>query len=179
MKQGAVIWLCGLAGSGKSTLALNLARLLREKMDNVIYLDGDELREIFEHFSYDKQGRLQMAFKRAKMANFLSQQGQIVIVSTISLFNESYEFNKRHLKNYFEIFVECEFDEIVRRNQKGLYSQKFKNVVGVDIAFDLPKPNVTVNNSTKDKLDEKTQFLFDEFMKFYSTVSLNSKKKGK
>lgn len=64
MKQGAIIWLCGLAGSGKSTLALNLARLLREKFDNVIYLDGDELREIFEHFSYDKQGRLQMALKR-------------------------------------------------------------------------------------------------------------------
>ena len=109
MKKGAVIWLCGLAGSGKSTLAMALNERLRAKFDNVIYLDGDESREIFGHFSYDKNGRIDMAIKRSKLANFLSKQGQIVIVSTISLFNEVYEFNRATLQNYFEVFVECEF----------------------------------------------------------------------
>lgn len=172
MKEGAIIWLCGLAGSGKSTLALNLTKLLRKRFDNVIYLDGDALRELFEHFSYDKQGRIQMALKRAKLAHFLSKQGQIVIVSTISLFDEVYNFNRKNLKNYFEVFVECDFNELVKRDQKNLYSkalqQKQKNVVGVDIAFDTPNSNITINNSKADKIDEKTQFLFDEFIKFYS-----------
>lgn len=171
MKKGAVIWLCGLAGSGKSTLAMALNERLRAKFDNVIYLDGDESREIFGHFSYDKNGRIDMAIKRSKLANFLSKQGQIVIVSTISLFNEVYEFNRATLQNYFEVFVECEFDELKRRDQKGLYTKalsgKIANVVGVDIAYDAPCPNLVLENSKAVDLEQKAQVLCDEFLKFY------------
>lgn len=171
MKQGATIWICGLAGSGKSTLAEALTEILREKFDNVVYSDGDELRELFGHSSYDRQGRVQMALQRAKMAKFLSTQGQIFIVSTISLFNELYEFNRTNLKNYFEVFVECDFDELKRRDQKKLYTKalqgEIKNVVGIDIAFDTPKPHLIINNSKMDKLEEKTRHIFNEFMRFY------------
>lgn len=170
MKKGAVIWLCGLAGSGKSTLAMALNERLRAKFDNVIYLDGDESREIFGHFSYDKNGRIDMAIKRSKLANFLSKQGQIVIVSTISLFNEVYEFNRATLQNYFEVFVECEFDELKRRDQKGLYTKalsgKIANVVGVDIAYDAPCPNFTINNTKTIDLDKKSALILSEFEKF-------------
>ena len=171
MKKGAVIWLCGLAGSGKSTLAMALNERLRAKFDNVIYLDGDESREIFGHFSYDKNGRIDMAIKRSKLANFLSKQGQIVIVSTISLFNEVYEFNRATLQNYFEVFVECEFGELKRRDQKGLYTKalsgEIANVVGVDIAYDMPRPNLVLENSKAVDLEQKAQVLCDEFLKFY------------
>lgn len=171
MKKGAVIWLCGLAGSGKSTLARALNERLRAKFDNVIYLDGDESREIFGHFSYDKNGRIDMAIKRSKLANFLSKQGQIVIVSTISLFNEVYEFNRANLQNYFEVFVECEFDELKRRDQKGLYTKalsgEIANVVGVDIAYDAPCPNLVLENSKAVDLEQKAQVLCGEFLNFY------------
>lgn len=170
MKKGAVIWLCGLAGSGKSTLARALNERLRAKFDNVIYLDGDESREIFGHFSYDKNGRIDMAIKRSKLAHFLSKQGQIVIVSTISLFNEVYEFNRATLQNYFEVFVECEFDELKRRDQKGLYTKalsgEIANVVGVDIAYDAPSPNFTINNTKTIDLDKKSALILSEFEKF-------------
>lgn len=170
MKKGAVIWLCGLAGSGKSTLAMALNERLRAKFDNVIYLDGDESREIFGHFSYDKNGRIDMAIKRSKLANFLSKQGQIVIVSTISLFNEVYEFNRATLQNYFEVFVECEFGELKRRDQKGLYTKalsgEIANVVGVDIAYDTPCPNFTINNTKTIDLDKKSALILSEFEKF-------------
>ena len=171
MKNGAVIWLCGLAGSGKSSLATALSALLRQQFDNVIYLDGDELRELFKHFSYDKGGRIDMAIKRAKMAKFLSKQGQIVIVSTISLFDEVYAFNRANLPNYYEVFVECDFDELKKRDQKGLYTKALRgevqNVVGVDIAYDSPTPHLTLENSKAVDLDKKAQFLCDEFLKFY------------
>ena len=171
MKKGAVIWLCGLAGSGKSTLATALAQILRAKFSNVVYLDGDELREFLGHFSYDKNGRIDMALKRAKMAKFLSNQGQIVIVSTISLFNEIYEYNRANLPNYFEVFIKCDFDELKKRDQKGLYTKalrgEMQNVVGVDIAYDSPAPHLTLENSKAVDLDKKAQFLCDEFLKFY------------
>lgn len=169
-----VIWLCGLAGSGKSTLAKALTRLLRAKFKNVIYLDGDELRDIFGHFDYDKNGRIEMAIKRAKMAKFLSEQGVIVVISTISLFNEIYKFNRENLKNYFEIFVECDFEELKKRDQKALYTRalkgEIKNVVGVDIKFDTPKPNLVIENSEKSNLQEKAEFILKEFLKFYETA---------
>lgn len=169
-----VIWLCGLAGSGKSTLAKALTRLLRAKFKNVIYLDGDELRDIFGHFDYDKNGRIEMAIKRAKMAKFLSEQGVIVVLSTISLFNEIYKFNRENLKNYFEIFVECDFEELKKRDQKALYTRalkgEIKNVVGVDINFDTPKPNLVIENSEKSNLQEKAEFILKEFLKFYETA---------
>ncbi|TQR53145.1 adenylyl-sulfate kinase [Campylobacter troglodytis] len=174
MKKGATIWLCGLAGSGKSTLAKELARLLREDFDNVVYLDGDETREFFESFSYDKKARIEMAFKRAKMAKFLNNEGQIVIVSTISLFDEVYEFNRKNLSSYFEVFVECDFEELKRRDQKELYTRAIqgleRDVVGVDLEFDIPRAHLIINNSSMDKLDEKARYLLKEFLSFYNAL---------
>ncbi len=172
MKKGCVVWLCGLAGSGKSTLAKALSELLRAKFDNVIYLDGDELRELLGNFSYDKKGRVQVALWYSRLAKFLSKQGQIVIVSTISLFNEVYEFNRKNLQNYYEIFVECDFDELKKRDQKGLYTRALsgleKNVVGVDIAYDTPKPHFIIDNSKANELYKKSELIFAKFMNFYS-----------
>lgn len=171
MKKGAVIWLCGLAGSGKSTLATTLSELLRAKFDNVIYLDGDEIRELLGNFSYDKKGRVQVALWYSRLAKFLSKQGQIVIVSTISLFNEVYEFNRKNLQNYYEIFVECDFDELKKRDKKELYTKalrgEIKNVVGVDIKFDTPQPHFTINNTALNELESKAKRIFEAFMKFY------------
>lgn len=49
--------------------------------------------------------------------------------------------------------------ELIKRDQKGLYTQalegKIKEVVGVDINFDEPNPNLVIENSHKNKLNEK------------------------
>lgn len=48
---------------------------LKAKIPNVVYIDGDELRELFGATSYDKNGRIDMVLKRAKLAHILSSQG--------------------------------------------------------------------------------------------------------
>lgn len=48
-----------------------------------------------------------MVLKRAKFAKFLNDQGIIVIVTTISMFNEIYDYNRKQLKNYYEIYRMC------------------------------------------------------------------------
>ena len=47
--KGLVIWVCGLAGSGKSTIGFSLYEALKEKNPNIVYLDGDELRDLLGH----------------------------------------------------------------------------------------------------------------------------------
>ncbi|MCE3037114.1 adenylyl-sulfate kinase [Helicobacter sp. faydin-H20] len=165
MKKGLVVWICGLAGSGKSTIAREVRNKLSLYQDNVIYLDGDELREILGNFDYDRDSRIEMAKKRALMANFLAQQGMIVLVSTISLFNEIYTFNRALMNSYCEIFVDCDFEELLKRDQKNLYSnainKKITNVVGVDIPFDIPQADLVVYNNKQEALQNNVAMIIE------------------
>ncbi|HDZ5095726.1 TPA: adenylyl-sulfate kinase [Campylobacter jejuni] len=163
LKNGGVIWITGLAGSGKSYIAEALCKKLKEKYNNIIYLDGDELRDLLGYYGYDKQSRIEMSIKRSKFAHFLSSQNMLVIVSTISMWNEIYEYNKKTLKNYFEIYIKCDFEELKRRDKKNLYSKTLKgeisNVVGIDIAFDEPKSNLIIDNTHMIELNNKISYI--------------------
>ncbi|WP_139452814.1 adenylyl-sulfate kinase [Campylobacter armoricus] len=160
----SVIWLTGLAGSGKSTIGKALYEKIKQKYKNIIYLDGDELRDLLGHYGYDKQSRIDMALKRSQFAKFLNDQDMIVVVTTISMFNEVYEYNRQNLKNYFEIYIKCSMEELIKRDQKGLYTKalndKIKEVVGIDIKFDEPNPNLIIENSLQDRLDEKVDKIY-------------------
>lgn len=83
----------------------------------------------------------------------------IVIVSAISMWNEIYEYNRKYLKNYFEIYIKCEFEELKRRDKKNLYTQALKgeisNVVGVDIPYDEPNADLVIDNTQMAALDDK------------------------
>lgn len=137
----------GLAGSGKSTLGRVLYNELKSNgIKNLVYLDGDEFREIIGEFGYDKDSRIAIAKKRAMLCQVLSSQGLIVIASSISMFQENYEFNRKNIENYFEVYVKCSMDELKRRNQKGLYGGEIKEVVGLDIAIDEPSADLILEN---------------------------------
>ncbi len=161
--EGGVIWLTGLAGSGKSFIARALYENLSKKFSNIIELDGDEFRELLGHFGYEKEERIKVSVKKAQFAHFLSTQKMVVIVSAISMFKECYDYNHKNLKNFFEIYVKCDFEELLKRDKKGLYSGalsgKIKNVVGVDIKFDEPKPDLTIDNTHFGKLEEKLNII--------------------
>lgn len=164
-KDGLVIWLMGLAGSGKSTICKALYDKIRLKYSNVVYLDGDDMREILSASGYDRMSRIEIGKRYFRLAKFLSQQGIIVVIAAIGMFNEMYEFNRQILKNYVEVYVKCDFDELVRRDKKGLYSGglsgKVKDVIGIDIPYDMPNPNLTIDNSALNKLDEKTNEIYN------------------
>ncbi|MWV61809.1 adenylyl-sulfate kinase [Helicobacter saguini] len=164
MQQGKVIWLMGLAGSGKSTLGKALHDKVWQTYKNVVFLDGDEMRELLGVGGYDKDSRISFGKKYFQFAKFLSNQGLIVIVSAIGMFNEIYEFNRANLSNYVEIYVKCDFDELARRDKKGLYtgalSGDVKDVVGVDISFDEPQADFVIDNSLRDNLDKKVDEIY-------------------
>ena len=140
-----VIWVTGLAGAGKSTFAKGLIKILRRNFQGVIHLDGDQLRVIFgkkSPDSYLKENRLALANTYAKLAKALSEQKFIVVVSTISLFNEIHSWNRRNIKQYIEILLNPPMDILKKRDQKSLYSSNSigtkKNITGLDIKVELP-----------------------------------------
>ena len=89
----------------------------------MIHLDGDKLREIFgvverNSQNYDRNARLGLAMKYSKLTNVLCSQGFTVVVSTISMFNEIYDWNRTNLPNYFEVYLKIPLDELRRRDPK-------------------------------------------------------------
>jgi adenylylsulfate kinase len=50
-----VIWITGLSGSGKTTLGIKISNALKDKGSVVVYLDGDQLREVFGVDAYTKK----------------------------------------------------------------------------------------------------------------------------
>ena len=100
-KAGHVIWITGLSGAGKSVLAAALVKRLRmfacshvRMFDNeILVLDGDELREVFgvnsinfENCNRDK--RITLAIRYAYLCIFLAKPGFTVLIATIFLFKK-------------------------------------------------------------------------------------------
>tara|TARA_B100001057_G_C22841975_1_gene947439 strand:- start:1503 stop:2012 length:510 start_codon:yes stop_codon:yes gene_type:complete len=164
-----LIWITGLAGSGKTTIGKGLYNQIKKKEANTVIIDGDQYRELFGQSGYSKKERLLVARNIVKLCEFLILQDINVICCTISLFKEIHALNRKTFKNYYDIFISCEMDELIRRDQKGLYKKAYKdqidNVVGVDIEFDEPlNPFLKINNNKKELLSEKIKFILDKIL---------------
>ncbi|MDR5659787.1 adenylyl-sulfate kinase [Serpentinicella sp. ANB-PHB4] len=161
-----VIWITGLAGSGKTTIGRQVYSKIKEYHINTVYLDGDVFREVIGSYGYSLENRLIVAKKISNLCKQLENQQINVVCSTISLFNEIHKMNRENFSEYYEIFIEVTFDELLKRDQKGLYTQalkgEIKNVIGVDLSYDIPKqPNLIIKNNEKVHLQGNINKILD------------------
>ncbi len=119
--RGLVIWIAGLAGSGKSTIGRILVERIREEGAPVVYLDGDEFRDLLGHYSYDKAGRIDVAKKRIEFAHFLSMQGIVTVVTTISLFDEVYWALKQRIPHLFTVFLDVSSIRVLCKSSSPMW----------------------------------------------------------
>ena len=90
---GQVIWITGLSGAGKTTLARELIQRLQECESQPILLDGDILRNLLQVYenvldSHSQKTRMKLVLKYAQMGRLLLDLGFIVVIVTISMFDE-------------------------------------------------------------------------------------------
>lgn len=146
--DGLVLWITGLSGAGKSTLAKKAVLLFRERGDSVVFLDGDELREVLgatatTRENHGVEARLSLARRYSALGRVLSSQGHTVVIATISLFWEIHEWNRQNLSNYFEVFLKVPIEELRRRDSKGIYRKfddgELENVAGLDLEVNEPR----------------------------------------
>lgn len=145
---GKVLWITGLSASGKSTLALEISEKLRACGRHVVYLDGDELREVFgasaiKPENHGREGRLALAMQYAYLCRVIANQGITVVIATISLFREVHEWNRTNLPGYFEVYLKVPLEELRRRDPKEIYRRyeagELQNVAGLDLTIDEPE----------------------------------------
>ena len=77
----------------------------------------------------------------------IADQGIDVVVCSIAMYDAVRDWNRENIENYVEIYVKTNWETLIRRDQKGLYSSGRKDVVGVDLPYDEPKkPDAVVEN---------------------------------
>ncbi|MFI80706.1 adenylyl-sulfate kinase, partial [Campylobacter jejuni] len=128
--SGVLVYITGLSGSGKTTLAKELQKELILQNIYPILLDGDELRACINNANYDIKNRMEMAMFYVKIAKMLYNQGFIVILSTISMFDSIREFNRNSFQNYLEIFLDISFEIRKKRDSKKFFKNKIENMAG-------------------------------------------------
>ena len=149
------IWLTGLSLSGKTTLAEALAAHLRALGRRVEVLDGKLIRdEVGDFFGYSREERMKVNRVLCMMAKLLARHDIIPIVTAITPFQESRDFNRRELAPYHEIYVDCPVETCITRDRQGLYQRALrgdlKHFIGVDDPYEIPRhPDLRVSTATE------------------------------
>ena len=169
-----MIWITGLSGAGKTSLANELSRCLRKTGLHPILLDGDVLRIIFNGTDttnevYSRELRINLALKYAQICHALSSQGFTVVISTISMFEEIYSWNRKNFPNYFEVYLKVPLKELFLRDPKKIYQRykdgKITNVAGLDLLIDEPSaPHLTFDFESHPSLWKSTTNLAEHLM---------------
>ena len=138
-----VIWLIGLSGAGKTTIGERVAARLRTHQPNVVFLDGDMLRDVWgANVGHHVEGRRVNAERISRLCRLLDRQGIVVVAAVLSIFPEWQEWNRREFSGYFEVFIDASLELVERRDAKGIYAQARRgeaaHVVGIDIPFPRP-----------------------------------------
>lgn len=150
-----VIWLIGMSASGKTTIGKKLHNQLELSGEKWVFIDGDVFRHILgEDLGHSFQERRKNAYRISRFCEFLSIQGVNVLACVLSIFHDNQEYNRINIPNYKEVFIDVDFNELIKRDNKELYNKALqgdiKNVVGVDIEFKPPlSPDLTIDNNAK------------------------------
>lgn len=82
-----IVVLFGQPHSGKTTLAKELGESFDP--DTTHYIDGDQLRYIFQNKDFSREGRLKNLQKASDIAAYLNWTGEDVIVSVVYPYKEA------------------------------------------------------------------------------------------
>ena len=107
-------------------------------------IDGDAVRELYgSDLLYTEEARVVQIKRLQNLANYISSQGQIVIVAALYSHPDLLKQNRVLFNTYFEVYIEASLGLLRERDPKGLYSKADKgempNVVGLDIPWHAPK----------------------------------------
>lgn len=143
MAKLPVVWITGLAGSGKTTLGGRLALELRAQGRAVVHVDGDNVRALMgSDLGYGTRDRVDNAYRIARLCKFLQGEGVFVVCSTMSLYEEIWQFNRNNLHPYLQVYLDVPMSVLQGRDQKRLYSGVSlglaSDVGGVDLPIALP-----------------------------------------
>ena len=160
MRSGFTVWLTGCPGAGKTTVARSLADQLRSTGRGVEVLDGDDVRRaISPDLGFSRSDRDLNVQRLGYIAGLLSRNGVAAIVAAVSPYRAARDrVRHSHEAPFIEVFVDCSIEELIRRDQKGLYSGALRGDVaamtGVSDPYERPlAPEVHLHTDREPAVD--------------------------
>ena len=141
-----IIWLTGQPCAGKTVLG----DMLKDEMEfdrgftyKVQRVDGDDLRELTINKDYSINGRVSNVNTAQKIAHYLHNQGEDVIVSLIAPYIDQREEFKKHLGDeLIEIYVHTT-ETRERDHFKAIaYTPPKENFIDIDTTDDTPEQSL-------------------------------------
>lgn len=167
MKKGRLFWITGLSCAGKTTIGTLLYQYLSRKESNIVFIDGDVIREVYQNTDYSESGREKISYTNMRLCKMLTDQGIDVIIAVIGMRDAYREWNRKNIENYFEIYLQVPMEILFARDSNGLYKkalrQEITNVYGVDLLYEEPKcPDVKICNDSTKSVEEVCNTIIEE-----------------
>ena len=135
-----IYWFTGQPCAGKTTLAKMLEKHI---VDNVYMIDGDDMRELFSNKDYSIKGRVENVGTAQRIAHYLHNQGQDVIVSLVSPYIDQREDFKKLLDdNIMEFYVHTPEERERDHFKSSAYIAPKENFVDIDTTIDTPEQSL-------------------------------------
>jgi adenylylsulfate kinase len=147
-QRGVTIWLTGLSGAGKTTICQFLETELRSQGYKIEVLDGDVVRQnLSKGLTFSKEDRDENIRRIGFVAQLLTRNNVIVLVSVISPYRAIREEVKERIGDFIEVYVNAPLEVCEQRDVKGLYKKaragEIKNFTGIDDLYEIPlEPDV-------------------------------------
>ncbi|HAN74098.1 MAG TPA: adenylyl-sulfate kinase [Planktothrix sp. UBA8407] len=154
--RGVTVWFTGLSGAGKTTISGAVAEILKEKECKLEILDGDIVREnLTKGLGFSKPDRDENIRRIGFVANLLTRNGVIVLVSAISPYREIREEVREKIGDFVEVYVNAPLTVCEDRDVKGLYKRaragEIKGFTGIDDPYEFPtNPEVECHTDNED-----------------------------
>ncbi|HEY9890569.1 MAG TPA: adenylyl-sulfate kinase [Candidatus Sericytochromatia bacterium] len=143
-QPGVTIWFTGLSGAGKTTISRAIEQALQSKgYKRIEILDGDVVRQnLTKGLGFSKEDRDENIRRVGFVANILTRNQVIVLVSAISPYQEIRQELRERIGNFVEVYVNAPLAICEQRDVKGLYKKaragEIKNFTGIDDPYEPP-----------------------------------------
>ena len=154
-QRGLTVWFTGLSGAGKTTICRAVATELLAYGLHVEVIDGDVIRNhLCKDLGFSKHDRDENIRRIAFVAQLLTRNGTIVLVSAISPYREGRDNARRTIGNFLEVYVSTPLDVCEVRDPKDLYQKarvgKIQGFTGIDDPYEPPlNPEIVCNTASE------------------------------
>ncbi|HLX45648.1 MAG TPA: adenylyl-sulfate kinase [Bryobacteraceae bacterium] len=159
--HGLTVWFTGLSSAGKTTISRAVHEKLWAMGYKVELLDGDIVRQhLSKDLGFSKEDRDENVRRIGFVAETLTRNGVIVLVSAISPYRAVRDEIRGRIGSFLEVFVNAPLEVCEQRDLKGIYrrarSGELRMVTGVDDPYEAPAAPEVECHTGRETLGEST-----------------------
>jgi adenylylsulfate kinase len=156
---GLTVWFTGLSGAGKTTISQHVGKNLVDRGYRVEYLDGDAVRQtLSKGLGFSKADRDENIRRIGFVANLLTRNNVVVLVSVISPYQEIRQEMRNYIGDFWEVYVCAPLAICQQRDVKGLYHKaengEITNFTGITAAYEPPANPEIICYTDTETVDE-------------------------